>query len=129
MLTILLKFNEKVLKTIETDKEVISIGRNAQNDIHIDNLSVSKQHAQIVRQKNVYLVEDLKSTNGTYLNEKPVTKAKINDQDVLTIGKHTLELYFNQKVSRNGSHAANDTMLLTTEKHKQMLKKQKSAKN
>ncbi|MHC4459359.1 MAG: FHA domain-containing protein, partial [Planctomycetota bacterium] len=47
MLTIELKFKDAVLKTIETDKEVITIGRNVKNDIQIDNLSVSKQHARI----------------------------------------------------------------------------------
>ena len=126
MRTILLKFNDQVLKTIETDKEVVSIGRNANNDIQIDNLSVSKNHAQIIRDKDSYRVEDLNSTNGTYLNEKMVSKAELKHKDVLTVGKHTLEILMDKLYAIDTSREqVNDTMMLTTEKHKEMLKKQK----
>jgi pSer/pThr/pTyr-binding forkhead associated (FHA) protein len=103
-----------LLKTIETDKEVITIGRNADNDIQIDNLSVS---------------EDLNSTNGTYLNEKMISKGQMNHQDVVTIGKHTLEFELDKMYSIDTSQEGiNDTMMLTTEKHKDMLRRQKKAK-
>ena len=129
MLTILLKFNDKVLKTIETDKEVVSIGRNVGNDIQIDNLSVSKNHARISRDKDSYRVEDLNSTNGTYLNEKMVSKAELKHKDILTVGKHTLELLMDKLYAIDTSREqVNDTMMLTTEKHKEMLKKQKKMK-
>lgn len=126
MLTILLKFNEQTLKTIETDKDVVSIGRNAGNDIHIDNLSVSKNHARIIRDKGTYQVEDLNSTNGTYLNEKMVAKAELKHKDVLTVGKHNLEILTDKLYKIDTPREqVNDTMMLTTEKHKNMLKKQK----
>ena len=129
MLTILLKFNDNVLKTIETDKEVVSIGRNASNDIQIDNLSVSKNHAKITRDKDSYRVEDLNSTNGTYLNEKMVSKAALKHKDILTVGKHTLEVLMDKLYAIDTSREqVNDTMMLTTEKHKEMLKKQKKLK-
>ena len=129
MLTILLKFNDKVLKTIETDKEVVSIGRNVGNDIQIDNLSVSKNHAKITRDKDSYRVEDLNSTNGTYLNEKMVSKAELKHKDILTIGKHTLEVLMDKLYAIDTPREqVNDTMMLTTEKHKEMLKKQKKPK-
>ncbi|MBT8350415.1 MAG: FHA domain-containing protein, partial [Deltaproteobacteria bacterium] len=69
MIKILLKSNQKVLKTFETDKDKITIGRFKSNDIHINNPAVSRQHAQIIKNQNNYLIEDLKSTNGTYLNK------------------------------------------------------------
>ena len=129
MLTILLKFNDKVLKTIETDKEVVSIGRNVTNDIQIDNLSVSKNHAQITREKDSYRVEDLNSTNGTYLNEKMISKGELKHKDVITVGKHTLEILMDKLYTIETSREqVNDTMMLTTEKHKEMLKKQKQLK-
>ena len=129
MLTIELKFNNAVLKTIETDKEVITIGRNVKNDIQIDNLSVSKQHARIVKHQGKYYVEDMKSTNGTYLNEKKITKQKLTDNDVITVGKHTLLAILEKKpVKSSQQDLINDTMILTTEKHKQMLQKQKKIK-
>lgn len=129
MLTILLKFNDKLLKTIETDKEVITIGRNADNDIQIDNLSVSKKHAKITYDKGGYYIEDLNSTNGTYLNEKMISKGQMNHQDVVTVGKHTLEFLLDKMYSIDtAQESINDTMMLTTEKHKAMLRRQKKAK-
>jgi len=125
MLTILLKFNDKLLKTVETDKDVITIGRNETNDIQIDNLSVSKQHAKIFKKEKKFFIEDLKSTNGTYLNEKTISRAGLNDQDIITVGKHTMEICVNRKASLGGKNVINDTMLLKTEKHKEMLKKQR----
>ena len=90
MLKILLKLKEKELKTLETDKAEITIGRNENNDVHIDNLGVSKKHARIVRQNGAYIIEDLESTNGTRLNNKLITTARLSDSDVVTVGKHTL---------------------------------------
>lgn len=130
MLTIELKFNEAVLKTIETDKEVITIGRNVKNDIQIDNLSVSKQHARIIKDQGKYFVEDLNSTNGTYLNEKKISKEKLADNDVITVGKHTLVTILEKRPAKSSDQdMINDTMMLTTEKHKQMLQKQKRTKD
>ena len=127
MLTILLKFNDKLLKTVETDKDVITIGRNEANDIQIDNLSVSKHHAKIFKKEDKYIIEDLKSTNGTYLNEKIISRAELHDKEVITIGKHTLEIDLNRKSALGGKNVINDTMLLKTEKHKEMLKKQRQS--
>lgn len=92
MLKIELKFRDKVLKQFETDKSEITIGRGTKNDIQIDNLAVSNAHAKIIRHPDHYTVEDLKSTNGTFLNEKQITKARLNPNDIVTIGKHTLEV-------------------------------------
>ncbi|OQY13636.1 MAG: hypothetical protein B6I30_02600 [Desulfobacteraceae bacterium 4572_187] len=126
MLTILLKFNDKILKTIESDKNEIMIGRNAENDIVIENLAVSKQHAKIVNQDGKYYIEDLKSTNGTYLNKIIITKKDLKNNDIIIIGKHSLEIHFVKKGDINTTqHIKNDTMKLTTEKHIKMLAKQK----
>lgn len=92
MLKIELKFKDKVLKHFETDKSEITIGRGTQNDIQIDNLAVSNEHAKIIRYPDHYIVEDLNSTNGTFLNEKQITKGRLNPNDIVTIGKHTLEV-------------------------------------
>jgi len=126
MLTILLKFNDKILKTIESDKNEIMIGRNAANDIAIENLAVSKQHARIVKQDEAYYIEDLNSTNGTYLNKISITKKALKNNDIIIIGKHSLEIHFVKKGDIDTTqHIKNDTMKLTTEKHIKMLAKQK----
>jgi pSer/pThr/pTyr-binding forkhead associated (FHA) protein len=129
MLKIELKFKDSVLKTIVFDKEVVSIGRHSDNDIHIDSLSVSSQHARIVKYHKKYIIEDLDSTNGTFLNKKRISKEKLSDNDVLTIGKHTLTTSF--KTSDKDSIATDivdATMKLTTEEHISMLKKIKKKK-
>ena len=90
MLKILLKLKETEIKTLETDKAEISIGRNENNDIYINNLGVSKKHARIVKQNGIYVIEDLESTNGTFLNREQITTARLVDGDVVAVGKHTL---------------------------------------
>ncbi|NNL42251.1 MAG: FHA domain-containing protein [Desulfobacterales bacterium] len=90
MIKILLKLNQKVLKTFKTDKDKISIGRHKSNDIHIDNPAVSRQHAQIIKNQNNYLIEDLKSTNGSYLNKARISTSYLKDGDVITIEKYAL---------------------------------------
>ena len=90
MLRILLKFNDSVLKVIESDQAEITVGRNIKNDIQIDNLAVSNFHARIEYQLGHYFIEDLNSTNGTYVNDKQITKWGLQDGDAASIGKHTL---------------------------------------
>ena len=72
MLQILLKFNKSVLKVFQSDKAEITIGRNIKNDLQIDNLAVSNFHARINRSQDKYFIEDLNSTNGTYINEEKI---------------------------------------------------------
>ena len=90
MLKIVLMLKDTELKTIETDKDTITIGRNNNSDIQINNLGVSNKHAAITRQNGSYVIEDLNSTNGTLLNNERITKASLSGKDVITIGKHTL---------------------------------------
>ena len=90
MIKILLKLKDKELKTLETDKAEISIGRNEKNDIHINNLGASKKHARIFRRNGGYIIEDLKSTNGTLMNNENIITAKLTGKDIVTIGKHNL---------------------------------------
>jgi pSer/pThr/pTyr-binding forkhead associated (FHA) protein len=90
MLKILLTLKGKDLKTLETDKAEITIGRNENNDIQINNLGASKKHARIFRRDGKYVIEDLRSTNGTLLNNESIITAQLKSNDVVTIGKHNL---------------------------------------
>ena len=113
MLTILLKFKKSEIKTIETDKGEITIGRNPSSDIHIDNLGVSKQHAKIIKQDGTYIVEDLNSTNGTYINNKRVARAVLNNNDEIHIGKHSLQIrYKTQAGAGSGPDFGDKTVVL-----------------
>ncbi len=88
---IIVKLGDNVVYRYSFDKDIISVGRSRDNDIVIENLSVSRNHARIRNQDGKYILTDLNSANGTLVNGMRVTKTEIQDEDVITIGKHTLE--------------------------------------
>lgn len=70
--------------------ETTTIGRKPNNDIHIDNLSVSGKHAQVITILDDSFLEDLGSTNGTYVNGKLVKKHALDHGDNITLGKYQI---------------------------------------
>jgi len=125
MLKIFLKFNDAVLKEIESDQHEITIGRNAKNDIQIDNMAVSRQHARIIRSLSRYYIEDLNSINGTFVNkEKICTRSmkELKENDEISVGKHTLAIAFKKRGGQISD--IKRTYMLETERHKEMLKNQ-----
>ncbi len=70
--------------------ETVTIGRKPSNDIPIDNLSVSGRHAQVITILEDSFLEDLGSTNGTYVNGKLVKKHALEDGDSITLGKYQI---------------------------------------
>jgi pSer/pThr/pTyr-binding forkhead associated (FHA) protein len=91
MTKIILKFKDKVLKEIPVEKELITIGRKADNDIEIDNLAVSGHHARIFKMEDWFLIEDLDSLNGTFVNGKMIQESPLKNGDEVLIGKHILK--------------------------------------
>ncbi len=87
---LLLKFNAAVIKEIPFDKGSIAVGRKPDNDVVIDNPAISGHHCRISVQGDTYFVEDLESTNGTYVNEKRIKKAGVHNNDVIGVAKHAL---------------------------------------
>ena len=94
MAKLILSVDGQVLKEYGLTKERTLIGRKPHNDIQIDNLAVSGEHAAIITILNDSFIEDLGSTNGTMVNGKPVKKHFLQNNDVVEIGKHKLK-YFN----------------------------------
>jgi len=80
--------DDRVINEYPLTKERISIGRRQNNDIVIDNLAVSGLHAAIVTIGKDSFLEDANSTNGTFVNLKPVRKHVLVDGDVIEIGRH-----------------------------------------
>lgn len=80
------------LKDIELTKERTTLGRRPYNDIVIDNLAVSGEHAVFVLQDGEVLVEDLNSTNGTYVNGKAVNESKVGPDDLIEIARYKIRL-------------------------------------
>src|ERR1700691_5968715 len=87
---LLLKFNAAVIKEIPFTKDALTVGRKPDNDIVIDNPAISGHHCKIVHQGGTYFVEDLESTNGTFVNEKRIKTAGLHHNDIVGIAKHSL---------------------------------------
>jgi len=85
-----LKFEQSVLKEVPLSQGVVTIGRLPDNLIHVDNLAVSGHHAKIYWDNDKYVIEDNNSLNGTFLNNRRISKAALKDDDVILIGKHTV---------------------------------------
>ena len=113
MAKLILSMDGLVLKEIPLSKERTTIGRKAHNDIQIDNLAVSGEHAVIVTILNDSFMEDLGSTNGTLVNGNPVKKHFLQNNDVIELGKYKLK--FIQEQGAQPAAAAADfekTMVL-----------------
>ena len=91
MAKLILSMDGLVLKEIPLNKERMSIGRRANNDIQIDNLAISGEHAAVVTILNDSFLEDLNSTNGTLVNGQPVKKHFLKNSDVIELGKYKLK--------------------------------------
>lgn len=91
MPVITLKYKDSILEKYPLQMgQNLSIGRNESNDIVIDNLAVSGSHARIESVSASFIIKDLGSTNGTFVNEKLVSAHGLKNNDVILIGKHTL---------------------------------------
>ena len=98
MAKLVLSLNGAVQGEYELNQERLTIGRKPDNDIQIDNLAVSGKHALIITILDDSFLEDLGSTNGTYVNGKLVKKHALKDGDVIAIGKHELK-YVNENAT------------------------------
>lgn len=103
---ILLKFSGTVLKEILIDKDQLTVGRKLDNDLVIDNLAISGHHARIFKENGIYFIEDLGSTNGTFLNESKIDKRRLQHGDEIRIGKHFVVFQDDTTVTSTGRTGA-----------------------
>lgn len=98
-------FNSSLQDVVEIGDQACSIGRASYNQVHIGNKGVSLVHAAISRQGGEWWLEDMNSTNGTYLNGAKIAgRQKLRFGDVITVGKHDLK-FVDQPTSSAGSSA------------------------
>jgi hypothetical protein len=87
----IVSIDEVVIKEVQLTKDRTTLGRRPYNDIVIDNLAVSGEHALLQMTGGEVFLEDLNSTNGTYINGKAVKKQQLQNGDSIEIGKYKIK--------------------------------------
>ncbi len=121
-----LKFKEKTIEEYLLEKGgSVTMGRGDNNDITIDNLAVSTQHAKIDSVGEGFFLTDLQSKNGSFVNEQLVTSHYLQNGDIITIGKHTLLFSYGEgeELPDASSSAMEQTMVMDTKQQREMLSK------
>ncbi len=85
-----------VIKEVQITKEKTTLGRRPYNDVVIDNLAVSGEHAALQLVGSDVFIEDLNSTNGTYINGKAVKKQMLVHNDTVEVGKYKIKYHAEQ---------------------------------
>ncbi len=111
MARLILSLDNQVLAEYNMTKERYTIGRLPDNDVRIDNPAVSGHHSLIINILNDSFLEDLNSTNGTYVNGKLIKKHALQNGDVITIGHHQLR-FSDQQVEEPVQDEFEKTMVI-----------------
>jgi len=119
---IIVKYEDKIIERVVSEKKRISIGRTSDNDIVLDNRGVSRKHAQIEFNDNAAVIIDNESLNGTFVNSRKVGEEILRDSDTITIGKYSLIYRTEVQREETGAHL-DGTMVLKTKKQKEMVKR------
>ena len=88
--TLLVKAPQGGTKEIEVPRTPFTIGRKYDNDLCLEDIAVSGHHARIAQVQEVLFLEDLNSTNGTFVNEQKIDRRQLQDADSIRIGTHRL---------------------------------------
>ena len=111
MARLILSLDGQVLAEYNMSKERYTIGRLPDNDVRIDNPAVSGHHSLIINILNDSFLEDLNSTNGTYVNGKLIKKHALQHGDVITIGHHQLR-FSDQQTTESEQDEFEKTMVI-----------------
>jgi predicted component of type VI protein secretion system len=121
---LIVKYQGAVIREVKLQETELTIGRKGENDLSIEDPSVSGRHAKIVKIQSVFFVEDLHSTNGTLVNNKPIDRHQLQDTDVIMIGNY--RLLFQDVVKPDMVPAwsfageADETMVLKSQQHQDL---------
>lgn len=112
MIKLMIKYESSFIKEFKTENDFISIGRKAENDIVLDNQTVSGKHCKIYRAGDSYFIEDLNSTNGTFINSKRIIKSGLKNGDVITIVKYSLVFSSDKNISKESANLQQEEEIL-----------------
>ncbi|MDY7036709.1 MAG: FHA domain-containing protein [Thermodesulfobacteriota bacterium] len=128
MARFILTFNKQVVKEFPFIKDSITIGRKEDNTIIVDNLAVSGYHARVDKAGSDFILTDLQSTNGTFVNKEKIVSHKLSHGDNIIIGKHIILFVASEEGEDKVKEEKMDmdkTMMLDTAKQRELLAKQK----
>ncbi len=126
MPNLILKFKDTTLEDYQLQQgHAITIGRKQNNDVIIENLAVSGHHAKIDSVADGFVLVDLQSKNGSFVNEELINSHWLKNGDVINIGKHSLIFSYSEDevMSDDGIEEAEETMVIDTSQHRNMMKK------
>ena len=124
MPTLTLTFKDNTIATYRIEEgQSITIGRKASNNVPIENLAVSGHHAKIDSVGEGFLLTDLQSKNGSFVNKELVSSHWLKEGDNILIGKHTLIFTYDEGEEKPDEAAASmdQTMVMDTDKYRDML--------
>jgi predicted component of type VI protein secretion system len=98
MAKLYIKFNTAVIKEVLLEKDEYTFGRKSDNDIVIEHPTISGHHGKIRKDGDRFKLEDLNSTNGTFINGKRVKTGEIKDRDQIGVAGHILDFYMDDSV-------------------------------
>jgi pSer/pThr/pTyr-binding forkhead associated (FHA) protein len=123
-----LMFEDKLVKEVPIGSKPVRIGRSPDNDLVVDNLAVSNDHARVYFESGRLVVEDRGSLNGTFVNDLRVERATLHDGDSIWIGKHHIKVdsigdapLQYQSAKKTTAPMINETMVLDTKVRREML--------
>ena len=112
MALLTLQFKDLALKEFELTGQSMTMGREPDNDIIVENLLVSGYHARIDPAGREYVLTDLQSKNGTFVNGERVTSTKLKDGDQILIGKHTIVFTLSEEEIQEDQKLTEPTMFI-----------------
>lgn len=90
MAKIIVTLDDNLIKVVPLSKDRVTLGRRPYNDVVVDGLAVSGEHAALQAIGNEYFIEDLNSTNGTFINSKKIKRQILQAGDLIEIGAYTI---------------------------------------
>lgn len=101
MPTLIISIEGTIVKELVLTKERTVLGRRPHNDVVMDNLAVSGEHVLLTLENNVVVIEDLNSTNGTFVNGFPIRRQVLADKDLIQVGKYRIRFEQDSEVQED----------------------------
>lgn len=101
---LVVKTDNQIIKRVNLQQDTYTIGRHASCDLVLGDKTVSNQHARITLRAAKYLLEDLGSTNSTYVNKRTIQEYWLQDGDIIQLGRHTISYSAESRINEQLTH-------------------------